>query len=250
MGRVVSSNKPIERELVITSIVVVTALKAIDMLLREAALDFFRNKDRDIHGAPVDAHHPTCLKTRIYPHLRRALLDERDIGKTFVRIYPRLIGNYYDWSYVPYIDNTVECSKVTIKYFKDNEIHVIKRGNADSTFDASWNDGYWVATEVFNKFLTQQQLVSVEYDPSFSSPDPYAVLGLNPHCKDLTTLTKRYKELTLKHHPDKKGDPAIFTKIAIAYKQIKDRLTGESSSKTQERLRIKSDERLRITLTP
>lgn len=45
--------------------------------------------------------------------------------------------------------------------------------------------------------------------------DPYGILGLSFTCSDID-IKKAYKAASLKHHPDKGGDPVIFTNCAKA----------------------------------
>jgi len=49
--------------------------------------------------------------------------------------------------------------------------------------------------------------------------NPYAILGLQPKA-ELEEVKKTYKELALKHHPDKGGDEAKFNEIKTAYDKI------------------------------
>lgn len=57
-------------------------------------------------------------------------------------------------------------------------------------------------------------------EPNLLSGDPYEILGLSANQLDLPLLKKRYRELTLKHHPDKGGDIAKFRKIDTAFKAL------------------------------
>ncbi|XP_005992542.1 translocation protein SEC63 homolog [Latimeria chalumnae] len=59
--------------------------------------------------------------------------------------------------------------------------------------------------------------------------DPYEVLGLDRGATN-AEIKKRYHVLSLKHHPDKGGDPHLFMKIAKAYAA----LTDEESKKNLE----------------
>jgi hypothetical protein len=43
---------------------------------------------------------------------------------------------------------------------------------------------------------------------------------------DCRTLTRQYRKLALRHHPDKGGDPDTFVKLAAAYEKLLKRKTG------------------------
>ena len=49
--------------------------------------------------------------------------------------------------------------------------------------------------------------------------DPYSVLGLNSNSSE-TDIKRKYKQLILKHHPDKGGDVKKFQTIQKAYESL------------------------------
>ncbi|XP_073531907.1 translocation protein SEC63 homolog [Phyllobates terribilis] len=58
-------------------------------------------------------------------------------------------------------------------------------------------------------------------DKEYQEYNPYEVLGLDPGATVLE-IKKQYRLLSLKFHPDKGGDEAIFMKIAKAYEALTD----------------------------
>ncbi|XP_059838975.1 translocation protein SEC63 homolog [Hypanus sabinus] len=59
--------------------------------------------------------------------------------------------------------------------------------------------------------------------------NPYEVLGVDPGAS-VAEIKKQYRQLSLKHHPDKGGDEVLFMRIAKAYAA----LTDEESRKNWE----------------
>ncbi|XP_078398635.1 translocation protein SEC63 homolog [Cetorhinus maximus] len=59
--------------------------------------------------------------------------------------------------------------------------------------------------------------------------NPYEVLGVDPGAS-VSEIKKQYRQLSLKHHPDKGGDEVLFMRIAKAYAA----LTDEESRKNWE----------------
>ncbi|KAG8582408.1 hypothetical protein GDO81_008037 [Engystomops pustulosus] len=58
-------------------------------------------------------------------------------------------------------------------------------------------------------------------DKEYQEYNPYEVLGIDPGAT-LTEIKKQYRLLSLKYHPDKGGDDAMFMKIAKAYEALTD----------------------------
>ncbi|XP_056422230.1 translocation protein SEC63 homolog isoform X2 [Hyla sarda] len=58
-------------------------------------------------------------------------------------------------------------------------------------------------------------------DKEYQEYNPYEVLGLDPGAT-VSEIKKQYRLLSLKFHPDKGGDDAIFMKIAKAYEALTD----------------------------
>ncbi|XP_075718357.1 translocation protein SEC63 homolog isoform X1 [Rhinoderma darwinii] len=58
-------------------------------------------------------------------------------------------------------------------------------------------------------------------DKEYQEYNPYEVLGLDPGAT-VSEIKKQYRLLSLKYHPDKGGDDAIFMKIAKAYEALTD----------------------------
>uniref|UniRef100_A0A1X7T4I5 DnaJ homolog subfamily B member 9 n=1 Tax=Amphimedon queenslandica TaxID=400682 RepID=A0A1X7T4I5_AMPQE len=46
--------------------------------------------------------------------------------------------------------------------------------------------------------------------------DPFKILGIDRGAT-MSQIKKQYRLLSMTHHPDKGGDPEVFTKIAKAY---------------------------------
>ncbi|KAF1972656.1 heat shock protein DnaJ, partial [Bimuria novae-zelandiae CBS 107.79] len=49
----------------------------------------------------------------------------------------------------------------------------------------------------------------------------YKDLGVSPEA-DSATIKRAYRELVLRHHPDKQGDAASFRKVHEAYEVLRD----------------------------
>ena len=52
-------------------------------------------------------------------------------------------------------------------------------------------------------------------------PDFYETLGVTKEASDIE-IKKKYRELSMKHHPDRGGDTAKFQEINAAYETLSD----------------------------
>ena len=60
------------------------------------------------------------------------------------------------------------------------------------------------------------------YDPG----DLYEILGIADAATD-AEIKRAYRQMSLKHHPDKGGDPVRFQLIVTAYEALMNRLHGQ-----------------------
>jgi len=71
------------------------------------------------------------------------------------------------------------------------------------------------------------------YTEIFKKYCPFKILGVSSNCDDLQLITKQYKLLLLKHHPDKGGDIKKYHLISNAYNEVLLRLElSENSQKS------------------
>ena len=115
---------------------------------------------------PIDNHHSTNEKRRVYPNLGRKLTPE-DVGKLIIRTYPRKCENYYDWSSIPY-DSTKKNAEDAASVVASLENGVVKLADSYSLP----NDSHWLtleewlaipdkdAQELANKTLREAQMHS------------------------------------------------------------------------------------------
>ena len=67
---------------------------------------------------------------------------------------------------------------------------------------------------VYYRFYTENDIVVKSYNEELLSE-----LGL-PYDADEAAVKKRFRELAMKHHPDKGGDPAEFITLMNVYKKL------------------------------
>ena len=67
------------------------------------------------------------------------------------------------------------------------------------------------------------------------------ILGLRESCEDLQEITKEFRKLALRHHPDKGGDVEKFIEIKEAYDFLLDNFNLIKNFKTNELIK---DEKL------
>jgi len=79
---------------------------------------------------------------------------------------------------------------------------------------------------------------NTNYSDIFKKHCPFKIIGLDSNCKDIQTITKQYKLMLIKYHPDKGGDIKKYHLISNAYNEILLRLElHENSQKTFQTLK-------------
>jgi hypothetical protein len=78
-----------------------------------------------------------------------------DIGKYFVRIWPREKGMNVDFSYIPK-GPLSEDDKMLLNNIKPDGTLVFIKSTWERELDPSWNDSYWIGPEEYLKVISQK----------------------------------------------------------------------------------------------
>jgi len=104
--------------------------------------------------------------------------------------------------------------------------HVLRNELKESPPQATWERNEFIGRYIYELLQIKRELLSGSGDSA------YEILGVKPDASD-AVIRKAYRQLCLKHHPDKGGDPAQFLEIQRAYQMIKE-MRKEERGETDE----------------